>query len=76
MGSGCIVLPFLVSALEGVSGELHATGRFAPGGRAPVPIGYKPGWAPEQTRCWAGTSKQTTSTAVAMQWGNKPNGRL
>jgi hypothetical protein len=39
---------FSTSALDGVSGQCHATAEFLPPGKGPpVPIGQEVGWAPE-----------------------------
>jgi hypothetical protein len=37
----------LTSALDGVSGQLHAPGVLPPGKEPLVPTGYEAGWAPQ-----------------------------
>jgi hypothetical protein len=39
--------PFLISAIDGVSGQRHASAAFYPGKGTPVPTEYKARWATE-----------------------------
>jgi len=62
LGSGGIVPPFLTSALDEVSGQLHASAALLPGKEHLVSIGWDFGWAPEQVwKRWRRKICQTPS---------------